>query len=77
MLGLGLEPTNNPAERELRKLVLHRSATQGTRGEAGRRWWERVFSVRATCRKQGRSVFGYLVEAIETAAAGGPAPRLA
>ena len=71
-----MEPTNNPAERELRKLVLHRSATQGTRGEAGRRWWERVFSVRATCRKQGRSVFGYLVEAIEAAAAGGPTPRL-
>ena len=73
---LGLEPTNNPAERELRKLVLHRSATQGTRGEAGRRWWERVFSVRATCRKQGRSVFGYLVEAIGAAAAGGATPRL-
>jgi len=73
---LGLEPTNNPAERDLRKLVLHRHATQGTRSESGRRWWERVFSVRATCRKQGRSMFDYLTETIEACAAGRDTPRL-
>lgn len=66
----GIEPTNNRAERALRPVVLHRGVTQGTRGEAGRRWWERVFSVRATCRQHGRSVCTYLVAAIEHHAAG-------
>jgi len=74
--GAGIEPTNNAAERQLRALVLHRGVTQGTRGESGRRWWERVFSVRATCRQQGRSVFEYLVEAVEAYAAGVTPPRL-
>ena len=72
-----IDPTNNAAERALRKVVLHRKATQGTRGQAGREWWERVFSVRATCRQQGRSVFDYLVEAINAYAAEATPPTLA
>lgn len=74
--GLNIEPTNNPAERQLRPLVLHRAVTQGTRSETGRRWWERVFSVRATCRQHGRSLFAFLTEAIEAMAGRKPAPRL-
>ena len=71
-----IDPTNNAAERALRKVVLHRKATQGTRSQAGRAWWERVFSVRATCRQQERSVFDYLVEAINAYAAGTKPPSL-
>ena len=72
-----IDPTNNAAERALRKVVLHRKATKGTRGRVGREWWERVFSMRATCRQQGRSVFEYLVEAINAYAAGATPPALA
>lgn len=65
----GIEPTNNAAERVLRKLVMHRAVTQGTRGERGRRWWERVFSVRATLRSRGKSLFTHLVKVAQAAAA--------
>ena len=70
----GVEPTNNAAERCLRKVVLHRKATQGTRGENGRRWWERVFSVRDTLRKRGASLFEFIAETLQAAAAGLPPP---
>jgi len=59
-----VEPTNNVAERALRHGVTQRKLTQGTRGDTGQRWLERMLSVRATCQQQGRSFFGYLVEAI-------------
>lgn len=61
-----VEPTNNVAERGLRHGVMHRKLTQGTRGETGQRWLERMLSIRATCHQQGRSFFGFLVQAIET-----------
>lgn len=70
----GIEPTNNAAERALRPLVLHRKATQGTRGEWGRRWWERIWSVAATCRQHTRSVFEYCVSVLEAAARGHATP---
>ena len=63
-------PTNNAAERELRGLVLHRRVTQGTRGEAGRLWWERGWSVRATLGKHGGGFFGFVRETLAAAAAG-------
>ena len=62
-----IEPTNNAAERALRGLVLHRRVTQGTRGEAGRRWWERGWSALATLRQQGKSFFGFLRETLHAA----------
>lgn len=65
-----IEPTNNAAERELRALVLHRRVTQGTRGAAGRRWWERGWSVRATLGKQQKSFFGFVRETLQAASAG-------
>lgn len=65
-----LEPTNNRAERSLRPLVMFRRITQGTRCEAGRRWWERVWSVRETLATQGRNFFGYVLEALNAKGAG-------
>ena len=70
----GVEPTNNAAERALRPLVLHRKVTQGTRGERGMRWCERMWSVAATCRQHGESVFDYCVSALEAAARGNDPP---
>jgi transposase len=60
----GVEPTNNLAEQAIRFVVLDRHVTQGTRGEAGRRWCERIWTVIASCLQQGRSVFDYLEAAV-------------
>jgi transposase len=63
----GVEPTNTLAEQAIRFVVIDRHVTQGTRGEAGRRWCERIWTVIATCRQQGRSVFEYLAAAVAAA----------
>jgi transposase len=60
----GMEPTNNVAEQAIRFVVLDRLVTQGTRGAAGNRWCERIWTVIATCTQQGRSVFDYLQAAV-------------
>jgi transposase len=60
----GVEPTNNLAEQAIRFVVIDRHVTQGTRGETGRRWCERIWTVLATCAQQGRSAFDYLYDAV-------------
>jgi transposase len=72
----GVEPTNNLAEQAIRFVVIDRHITQGTRGEGGRRWSERIWTVIATCVQQGRSVYGFLCQAVRSSFAGGPAPSL-
>lgn len=68
--GVVVEPTNNRAERALRPLVMFRRITLGTRCEEGRRWWERMWSVKQTLALRGRRLFGYLVEALRATADG-------
>jgi len=58
------EPTNNAMERGFRHLVIDRKVTQGTRGEPGRRWCERIWTVLATCAQQGRSAFQFIYQSI-------------
>jgi len=72
----GIEPTNNLAEQALRFVVIDRRVTQGTRGEAGRRWCERVWTVIATCAQQHRSVFDFLHSAVHAHLAAQRAPSL-
>lgn len=72
----GVEPTNNLAEQAIRFVVIDRRVTQGTRGEKGRRWCERIWTVIATCSQQGRSVFEYLSAAVAAYFGGGAAPSL-
>jgi hypothetical protein len=72
----GVEPTNNGMERQFRPLIIDRKITQGTRGEAGRRWCERIGSTLATCAQRGRSAFAYLCEAIEAYLRGQSGPSL-
>ena len=59
-----LEPTNNGTERLIRPVVIDRRITQGTRGDAGMRWCERIWTTIATCKKQLRNVFDFICEAI-------------
>jgi transposase len=72
----GLAPTNNAAEQAIRFVVIDRLVTQGTRGEAGQRWSERIWTVIASCVQQGRSVFEYLGKAVDAHFGGDVAPSL-
>jgi transposase len=72
----GVGPTNNAAERALRPAVLWRKGSFGSASPRGSRFVERMLTVAATCRQQGRSVLDYLVAACDAHARGEPAPSL-
>jgi transposase len=72
----GIEPTNNAAERALRHAVLWRKSSGGTASEWGSRFVERVLSVVATCRQQGRTILEFLTECFRAPLEGRPAPSL-
>jgi len=55
-----VEPTNNSSERAIRHTVIDRRITQGTRGNAGMRWCEHIWTTIATCKKQNRNVFEFI-----------------
>ena len=58
-----VEPTNNDAERALRRAVLWRRKSFGTQSEKGSRFVERILTVVTTLRQQGRDVLDYLTAA--------------
>jgi transposase len=72
----GVEPTNNGTEREIRYTVIDRRITQGTRGQAGMRWCERIWTVIATCKKQKRNVFDFIHQSLLAFWANKPYPDL-
>jgi transposase len=72
----GVPPTNNHAERELRRFVLWRKQTAGTRSERGDRFAERVMTVVHTLRKQERHVLSFLEHTCVAALRGQPSPAL-
>jgi transposase len=72
----GVEPTNNAAERALRHAVCWRKTSYGTDSAGGSRFVERVLTVVASCRQQGRDVLAFLTDAIQAARAGTKPPSL-
>ena len=72
----GVEPTNNDAERPLRRAVLWRRRSFGTQSEAGSRFVERMLTTVTTLRQQKRDVLDYLTEACAAAIQGRPPPSL-
>ena len=72
----GVQPTNNAAEQAIRFVVIDRHITQGTRGDTGQRWCERVWTVIATCAQQGRSVWEYLQASVQAYFSGEEGPSL-
>jgi transposase len=72
----GVEPTNNAAERALRPAVLWRKGSFGTQSDDGSRFVERIMTVAATCKQQGRSLLDFLVAATTAARLGLPPPSL-
>jgi transposase len=73
---VGVEPTNNHAERGLRGAVIYRKLSLGTQSERGERSLERLLSASITCRLRKQSLFAYLSEVITAHARGDPVPAL-
>ncbi len=72
----GVEPTNNVAERALRPAVLWRKGSFGSDSEPGSRFAERLLTVVASCRQQGRPLLDFLVATGEAAVRGISPPSL-
>lgn len=72
----GVEPTNNTSERCIRPAVQWRKICFGTQSGEGSRFVERILTVVATCRLQGRSLLAYLRDVIVAADSGGEIPSL-
>ncbi|OWK39103.1 Mobile element protein [Fimbriiglobus ruber] len=60
----GIEPTNNAAERELRHAACWRKTSYGTDSARGSRYVERILTVIASCRRQGRNILALLTAAV-------------
>lgn len=73
---IGVEPTNNHAERELRAFVLWRKRCFGSQSDRGERFAERVMTVVHTLRKQKRHVLSFLTDACTAMLRNQPAPQL-
>jgi transposase len=72
----GVEPTNNCAERPLRRAVLWRRRSFGTQSEAGSQFVERILTTVTTLRQQHRDILDFLTTACTAAIRKDPAPSL-
>jgi transposase len=72
----GVPPENNAAERAERHAVIWRRISGGTDSARGSRFVERMLSVVATCRQQGRDILDYLRSWFEAARVGQAIPSL-
>ena len=72
----GIEPTNNAAERALRRGVLWRKRSFGSQSDRGLRFTERILTTVTTLRQQQRNVLDFLALACQAQHLGLPAPSL-
>ena len=72
----GIEPTNNAAERALRRSVIWRRRSFGSQSEAGSRFVERIQTAVLTLRQQKRDVLDFLTQACQAAISGTDPPSL-
>jgi len=72
----GVAPTNNAAERALRRAVLWRRRSFGTQSAEGSIFVARLLTVVTTLRQQERDVLDYLTEACAAHLTGTPSPSL-
>jgi transposase len=72
----GVEPTHHAVERALRHAVIGRRIRGGTDRVPGSRFGERMLSVVATCRQQGRNVLEYQTSCFEADRRGQALPSL-
>jgi len=60
----GVDATNNRAERQLRPAVIARKVSCGNKTEAGKRTWEVLTSLAATCQQRAASFIQLVAEAV-------------
>lgn len=72
----GIEPTNNAAERALRRAVIWRRRSFGSQSDAGSRFVERIQTAVITLRQQQRDVLDFLTQACQAALSGTDPPSL-
>lgn len=68
-----VDPTNNMAERDLRRFVIWRKTSFGSQSLRGDRFIERVLTAVVSCRKQRRPLFEFFVDAVRGAVVPGHA----
>lgn len=73
---VGVDPTNNAAERAVRPAVLWRKGSFGTDSANGSRFVERILTVVTTLRLQKRNVLDFVTAACEAQRCGSSAPSL-
>ena len=71
-----VEPTNNAAERALRRGVLWRKGCFGSQSGDGLRFVERILTLTETARQNDLCALDYLTRAIAASRSGAPAPLL-
>lgn len=72
----GAVPTNNEAERALRKAVLWRKGSFGVNSLQGAAFVERILTLAGTTRRRGLNLLDWLTCAIQADLEGNPAPSL-
>jgi transposase len=73
---VGVEATNNAAERALRHSVQWRKSSYGTDSAGGSRFVESILTVVTSCRQQKRNVLAYLTVCCHARYAGTAPPSL-
>jgi transposase len=71
-----VEPTNNHAERVLRRGVLWRKTSFGCHSANGCRFVERILTVVQTLRLQNRNALHFLIETVHNYRTGSPIPTV-
>ena len=71
-----VEPTNNASEQALRPAVLWRRTSYGSQSQGGSEFAARILTVTTTLKRQKRSVFQFLVDAIRAKRNGTPCSSL-
>ncbi len=72
----GVKPTYNVSKRALQLAMRWDKGSFGSDSEAGTRFVERLLTMVATRRQQGRSLLDFLIVAGEVLLPGSPAPSL-
>jgi len=73
---VGVEPTNNAAERALQPAVIWRKTCFGSQSEDGLRFVERMLTVAATLKQQERDLIEFVTQALRVKWFGLPASSL-
>lgn len=73
---VGVEPTNNAAERAIRPAVMWRRTSFGSQTQSGSIFVARMLTVATTLKLQQRNVLEFLAQAVKAARSGAAPPCL-